>query len=120
MEFSRKEISLLAKAIENPEHFKELIINNFPKFDWKLTEIDGNKCEAIDEFMDIVRAGKGNKDLITKAIMLEGINLFRQRIQQAVEPILKEVTDLLCSKIDESLGFSKDSTVAKMRIEGKA
>ena len=117
MNFSKEEISLLAKAIENPEHFKELIINNFSKFDWKLTEIDSNKCEAFNEFMGIVRNELGNKDLSAKAIMLEGVEFFKQRIEEVAKEILKETADLMCSKIDESLGFTKkDDVEVKAKI----
>ncbi|HEC64614.1 hypothetical protein LCGC14_2575020 [marine sediment metagenome] len=111
MNFSKEEISLLAKAIEEPEHFKELIINNFSKFDWKLTEIDSDKCEAFDEFMGIVRNELGNKDLSTRAIMLEGVEFFKHRIEKITKEVLKETADLICSKIDESLGFTKKNDV---------
>lgn len=117
MDFSKKEISLLAKAIDEPEHFKELIVNNFSKFDWKLTEIDSNKCEAFDEFMSIVRNELGNKDLSTRAIMLEATEFFRRRIEEVAKEVLKETTDLLCLKIDESLGFTKNVEVKARATE---
>ncbi len=116
MDLSKKEMSLLAKAIDEPEHFKELIVNSFPKFDWKLTEIDSDKCEAFDGFMDVIRNEQGNKDLSTKAIMLKGTEFLRQRVEEVIKKVLKETTDLLCLKIDESLGFTKNKDVeAKAR-----
>ncbi len=100
MDFNEKEMELLAEAMDNPEALKQLVIDNFPKFHWRVQAIDVDKCDAIDKFM-----GNG---LSTKTIMRDAIFFLRERIQQVIGDVLKETTGFLCTRIDESVGIKKD------------
>ncbi len=100
MDFSKKETALLDRA-------KELIVNSFPKFHWRLDKIDLDKCKTIDESMD--------NALSTKDITLEGIHFLRERLKSAVGEALNDTTRFLCSKIEESVGLKEESVVEKYK-----
>jgi len=79
MDFKKGEIELLGKVNEDTICLKRLIVDNFPKFRWRLEEIDTDKCGVIDTFVD----GK----LHTKSIMEEGVIFLTERIRDVIGSI---------------------------------